>query len=85
VGACVGEEMDEDADVYAGMVGVGLCKGAGLVSGAGTSSNETLTLSPLSLDEVKGSKSCGSQTEMYQTACRKTWDVHGAQAVSRWR
>jgi len=47
VGACVGEEMDEDADVYAGMVEVGLCTGAGVVSGAGTSSNETLLLSRL--------------------------------------
>jgi hypothetical protein len=51
--------MDEDADVYAGMIEVGVCTGAGVVSGAGTSSNETLLLSPLSLDEVKGSKSCG--------------------------
>jgi len=61
VGACVGEEMDEDIDVHAEMVGVGLCTGAGVVSGAGTSSNETLLLSPLSLDEVMGSKSCGGR------------------------
>jgi len=61
VGACVGEEMDEDIDVHAEMVGVGLCTGAGVVSGAGTSSNETTLLSPLSLDDVMGSKSCGSQ------------------------
>jgi len=57
----VGEEMDEDADVHAGMVEVGLCTGAGVVSSAGTSSNETLLFSPLSLDEVMGSKSCGGQ------------------------
>jgi len=37
VGACMGEEMDEDIDVHAEMVGVGLCTGAGVVSGAGTS------------------------------------------------
>jgi len=61
VGACVGEEMDEDIDVHAEMVGVGLCTGAGLVTGSGTSSNETLLLSPLSLDEVMGSKSCGGR------------------------
>jgi len=61
VGACVDEEMDEDIDVHAEMVGVGLCKGTGVVSGAGTSSNETLLLPPLSLDEVMGSKSCGSR------------------------
>jgi len=57
VGACVGEEMDEDIDVHAEMVGVGLCT----VSGAGTSSNETLLLSALSLDEMMGSKSCGGR------------------------
>jgi len=50
--------MDEDIDVHADMVGVGVCTGAGVVSGAGTSSNETLMLSPLSLDE---SKSCGGR------------------------
>jgi len=61
VGACVDEEMDEDIDVYAEMVEVGLCTGTGVVSGAGTSSNETFLLSPLSLDEVRGSKSCGGQ------------------------
>jgi len=55
----MGEEMDEDIDVHAEMVRVGLCKGAGVVSGAGMLSNETLLLSPLSLDEVMGSKSCG--------------------------
>jgi len=59
VGACMDEEIDEDIDVHAEMVGVGLFTGAGVVSGAGTSSNETLLLSPLSLDEVMGSKSCG--------------------------
>jgi len=53
--------MDEDIDVHADMVEVGLCTGAGVVSGAGTSSNETLLLSPLSLDEVTGSKSCGGR------------------------
>jgi len=36
-----------------------VCMGASLVSGAGMSSNETLLLSPLSLDEVTGSKNCG--------------------------
>jgi len=51
--------MDRDADVHAGMVEVGVCKGASVVSGAGMSSNETLLLSLLSLDEVMGSKSCG--------------------------
>jgi len=54
----VGEEMDGDADVHAG---IGVCMGAGLVSGAGMSSNETLLLSSLSLEEVTGSKSCGGQ------------------------
>jgi len=56
VGACVGEEMDEDIDVHAEMMGVGLCTGAGVASGAGTSSNETLLLSPFSLDEVRGQR-----------------------------
>jgi len=56
VGTYAGEEMDEDLDVHAEMVGVGLCTGTGVVSGAGTSSSETLLLSPLSLDEVMGSK-----------------------------
>jgi len=57
----MGEEMDEDIDVHAEMVGVGVCTGAGVVSGAGMSSDETLLLSPLSLDEVTGSKSCGGR------------------------
>jgi len=61
LGACIGEEMDEDIDVHAEMVEVGLCTGAGIFSGAGMSSNETLLLLPLSLDEVTGSKSCGGQ------------------------
>jgi len=65
VGACVDEEMGEDIDVYAGMVGVGLCTGAGVVSGAGMSSNETLLLSPLSLDEVTGSKICGGRGSVW--------------------
>jgi len=45
------------------MVEVGVCKGAGLVSGAGMSSNDTLLLSPLLLDEVMGSKRCGGKTD----------------------
>jgi len=57
-GACMGEDMDEDIDVYATKL---VCMGAGIVSGTGTSSNETLVLSPLSLDEVMGSKSCGGR------------------------
>jgi len=52
--------MDKDADVHAEM-GEVVCTSAGIVSGAGTSSNETLLLSPLSLDEVTGSKSCGGR------------------------
>jgi len=47
VGACMGEEMDEVIDVHTEMVGVSVCKGAGIVSGAGMSSNETLLLSSL--------------------------------------
>jgi hypothetical protein len=74
--------MDKDADVHAKMVEVGVWMGASIVSGAGTSSIETL-LSPLSLDEVRGTKSCGGEgSEMDQTASGKIWAVYGAQTVS---
>jgi len=54
VGACVGEEMDEDIDAHAEMVGVGLCTGAGVVSGAGTSSNDYWHRECLVKDKVAG-------------------------------
>jgi len=57
MGACVCKEINKHAGMpeMGASVGVGVCIGASIV--VGMSSNETLLLSPLSLDEVMGSKS----------------------------